>query len=422
MMVEYYGIKIIPNASELFEFIIKLNKILSNEIPLQYRLILLYTKFDLLNEIIVRSRSKTYFNLLLETHNEFERLLLQNYNHLKKDESFPLDYCDILIHQGFIALIYYMFHDIKNTLLYFEKRRRCLDLYPVPEYIKIGILFNHFQFFEDYSDLREINKVCINYSPDDSIDFSDIIIKGVCEFSSFFSEKKGDLLEILNFIKDQIIISQPIVKNIIEIEASEIFIGVFYHIINATKQDSTLLLVSEVEKALELAKQQNETNDRLTPYDYYLLKTQAIEDILNANLDEVKKTVSKLDSYEFKTKDDFKNAMILWLDSTLGNYGKNIDILSKLKDVDDPWCNLIHKIIKEKIRQSSYYQAKSDLDDVKKLTNVTEQLLEFKHIVERNCINAFWKSRINGILKPQPEEIGKSLLVTFFYACDFYSH
>ena len=44
----------------------------------------------------------------------------------------------------------------------------------------------------------------------------------------------------------------------------------FYHTINATKQDSTFLMISELEKALEFSEILNEINESRYPYDYYL--------------------------------------------------------------------------------------------------------------------------------------------------------
>lgn len=423
MMIENPYMKIIPNISDLFKFVFELDRILSHKIPFQYRIVLLQNKFVILNEIIVLSRDKTFFDKLLDTNNEFESLLLQNYDELKKDEMLTFDYCDLLINYGNIALIYYMFHDIKNTREVLNKRRRYLNLYPVPELYKIGMIFANFQFFEDYSDLKEIHKLCMSYTQDEEDDFYGDTIKVICKFACFFIGKnKMNFFEIIELINNQKIIPQSFIKNIIELEASEIFMGIFYHIINATKQDSIILLVSEVEKALKLAELQNEQNEEVYPYDYYLLKTRAIVEILNENIGEVKNIALKLDNYDLESKEDFKNAIIYWLDTNLVNYRKNIEILLKLDDVDDPWCNLIYKIIREKISQSSYYEAKSELEEVKKIKDTNDQLIKFKQIVERNCINAFWESRIRGKLMPQPEKIGTSLFVTFLQAGEFYNY
>ena len=423
IQLENPKIKIIPTISECFESIVKINKILFFEIPIQYRLLLLNTKFSILKEIIIGSSDKTFFDILLKTQDEFEELLLQNYTLLKKDEFFGLHLYDILINYDNIALIYFTFNDMDKVKEIFNKKRKNINLYNVPDYLKISMLFVDFQFFEEYSNLKEIHKICLNYSKNDGADFHDVysqnMNKVICNFSSFFSENKGDFLEILNSIGDQIV-NPPVIKNIFEVIGLEMLIGIFYHIVNASKQDSIILVISEVEKALKIAELQNKINSGRYPNDYYLLKTRTIIEILNENTKELQNILSKLDNYDLKSKDNFKNAIIYWFDSNLGSYGKNIDILSKLTDVDDPWCNLIYKIIKEKIRHSSYYEAKSELEYVRKLTNVNEQLIKFREIVERNCIKAFWKSRPKGILKPQPEEIGKSLLITFLYATDFY--
>ncbi|MCK4796614.1 MAG: hypothetical protein KAT05_04490 [Spirochaetes bacterium] len=426
VLVENPKLKIPPTISECFESVFKINQILSKEIPLQYRLLLLNTKFIILKEIIINTSDNTFFNILLETQSELEELLLQNYKWLKKDDFFGLDVSDILINYDNIALIYFTFNDTDNVKEIFNNKRRKLKLYNIPDYLKISMLFVDFQFFEEYSNLKEIHKICLNYSKKEGVDFHDVYSQKmnevICNFSSYFSENKGDLLEILNSIEDQIVIQSPVIKNIFEVTGLKIFIGMFYHIVNATKQDAKILMISEVEKALKLAEFANKINSGRYPNDYYLLKTRTIIEILNEDINELKTIISKLDHYDLKSKDNFKNAINYWLDSTLEIHGKNIDILSKLKDVDDPWCNLIYKIIKEKIRHNSYYEAKSELEYVRKLTNVNEQLIKFRDVVERNCINAFWKSRIKGDLKPRPEEIGKSLLVTFFHASEFYTY
>ncbi len=426
MMMNQPRIKIILNLSEMISFIFKIDRILSFEIPVQFRIILLNARFSILKEITIRSLDKAYFDLLLKTHNQFEVLFLQNYKQLKEDKFFKIDFVDLFIQKGAIGYIFFLFNEIKNAKEILRERRRLLDKHNVPDSLKISMLFANFNFFEDYHDLEEIHKICLNSPRNDDEKlfdgYNENIDKIICDFSCFFSENNGDLLEVLNLIEDQIIIPQPVIKNFFEINGLGVFVGLLYHIINATKQDSTVLLISEVEKALKLAENQNEINKGMYPYDYYLLKTHAIVEILNANLKEVKSIVSKLDDYDLETKDNFKKAITYWLDSTLEIYGKNIDILAKLKDVDDPWCNLVYKIIKEKIRQSSYNKAKNELEGVRKLKTVTEQLKKFKEIVERDCINTFWKSRIKQELMPQPEKIGKSLLTTFLRLCEFYGH
>ena len=426
IMMNYPKMKIIPNLSEMLKFIFKIDRILSFEIPVQFRIILLDAKFSILKEIIIRSHDKIYFDLLLKTHNQFEATFLRNYKNLKNDKLFIIDFVDIFIQKGGIGYIFFIFNEIKNAKEILRERRKLIDKHNVPVSLRIGMLFSNFSFFEDYSDLKEIHKICLNSSRNDENilvnGYNENIDKIICDFSCFFSENKGDLLEVLNLIEDQIIIPQPIIKNFFEIIGIEIFVGLLYHIINATKQDSPVLLISEVEKALKLAEEQNEINKRMYPYDYYLLKTHAIVEILNENVDEVKNIISKLDSYDLKTKNNFKNALIYWLDSTLEIYSMNIEILSKLNDVDDPWCNLIYKIIIGKIHQSSYNKAKNELDEVRRLKTVTEQLMKFKEIVERDCINTFWQSRVKNIPMPQPEKIGKSLLITFLRICEFYGH
>ncbi len=426
ILLENPTIKILPTISECIESIAKINTILFNEIPIQYRLLLLNIKFSILKEIIINTSDKTFFNILLETQSKLEELFRQNYMWLKNDEFFRLDFSDIIINYDNLAMIYLDFNDIDKVKEILNNKRKNINLYNVPDYLKISMLFVDFQFFEDYSNLKEIHNICLNYSKKGCADFHDVysqnMNKAICNFSSFFSENKGELLEILNSIRDQIDIPSPVIKNLFEVTGLEMFIGMFYHIVNATKQDAKIFIISEVEKALKLAESQNKINDGRYPNDYYLLKTRTIIEILHENINELQNIISKLDNYDLKSKDNFKNAIIYWLDSTLGIYGKNIDILSKLKDVDDPWCNLIYKIIKEKIRLISYYEAKSELEYVRKLTNVNEQLIKFRDIVERNCINAFWTSRIKEDLKPRPEEIGKSLLVTFFHASEFYTY
>lgn len=283
MILEYPGINIIPNFSEMLEFIFKIDRILSFEIPTQYRIILLNAKFTIFKEIVIRNADKTFFDLLLKTNKELEELFLQNYSQLKKDKLFYMDFCDILINYGAVALIYYIFNDVKNAKKIFRERRRYLDIYDVPDFLKISMLFANFQFFENYDDLKEIHKICLNYSQseeEDHDDYFENINMVVCNFSSYFSDNKGDFLEILNLIKDQMLIPSPFIKNIFEKQGLEIFMAIFYHIINATKQDSTVLLISEVEKALELAELQNDIQGGRDPNDYYLLKTRAIIEIL----------------------------------------------------------------------------------------------------------------------------------------------
>lgn len=426
IMMDYPKMKIIPNLSEMLKFVFKIDRILSFEIPVQFRIILLDAKFSILKDIIIISLNKTYFDLLLKTHNQFESLFLQNYKNLKKDELFITDFVDISIQKGGIGYIYFIFNEIKNAKEILIERRKLIDKHNMPVSLKIGMLFSNFIFFEDYSDLKKICKICRNSSINDEMNlidsYNENIHRIIYDFSCFFSENKGDLLEVLNSIEDQIIIPQPVIKNFFEITGIKIFVGLLYHIINATKQDSPVLLISEVEKALKLAKEQNEINKQMYPYDYYLLKTQAIVEILNENFDEVKNIISNLDSYDLKTKDNFKNALTYWLDLTLDNYSRNIEILSKLKYVDDPWCNLIYKIIVGKIRQSSYIKAKNELEETKKFKTVNEQLMKFKEIIERDCINTFWKSRVKNNLMPQPEKIGKTHLITFLRMCEFYGH
>ena len=366
--------------------------------------------------------------MTLETHREFETLFLQYHNELKKDELFKINFADVLIERNAIAYLYFIFNDIKNAKQILQKNKETFEIYDIPDYLKISLLYVNFQFFEDYNDLKEIHTICLNYRKDESEYFIDLYFSNkyevICKFSSFFSDNKGNLLEILNLIEDQIILPPPIIKNYFEKMGLEIFIGIFYHIINANKQDSVVLLLSEVKNALKLAETQNEINNRNYPYDYYLLKTRAIEEILNENVEEIKKIVLQIEKYNgsLKSKENFKTALNYWLDSTLKSYNKNIEILINLGDADDPWCNLIYKIVKRKISQNLYNEAESELESVKKITNIREQLIKFKEVVERNCINAFWDSRIKGKLQPYPEEIGKSILVTFFSASEFYSH
>ena len=428
LLFEYPNTKIIPNLSEILKFIFKLNTILSFNIPIQYRIMLLNAKFDILKEIVIRNNNKNYFDLLLETNREFETLFLQYHNKLKTDELFKMNFADVLIERSAIAYLYFIFNDSKNAEKILHKNKEMFDVYDIPDFLKISILYVNFQFFEDYDDLKEIHRICLNSPIDESeyiIDpyFSNVD-EVVCKFSCFFSNNKGNLLEILNLIEDQIILPPPIIKNYFEKMGLEIFIGIFYHIINANKQDSVVLLLSEVKNALKLAETQNEINNRNYPYDYYLLKTRAIEEILNENVEEIKKIVLQIEKYNgsLKSKENFKTALNYWLDSTLKSYNKNIEILINLGDADDPWCNLIYKIVKRKISQNLYNEAESELESVKKITNIREQLIKFKEVVERNCINAFWDSRIKGKLQPYPEEIGKSILVTFFYASEFYSY
>jgi len=412
----------------MLKFIFKLNKILSFDIPMQYRIILLNAKFHILKEIVIRNNNKTFFDILLETHREFETLFLQYHNELKKDELFKINFADVLIERNAIAYLYFIFSDIKNAKQILQKNKETFEIYDIPDYLKISLLYVNFQFFEDYNDLKEIHTICLNYRKDESEYFIDLYFSNkyevICKFSSFFSDNKGNLLEILNLIEDQIILPPPIIKNVFEIKGLEIFIGIFYHITNANNQDSVVLLLSEVKTALKLAETQNEINNGNYPHYYYLLKTRAIIEILNENIEEIKNIILQIENHDdfLKSKENFIIALNYWLDSTLKSYNKNIEILINLGDADDPWCNLIYKILKSKIRQSLFNEAESELESVKKITNIKEQLKKFKEIVERNCINAFWDSRIKGKLQPYPEEIGKSILVTFFSASEFYSH
>jgi len=423
IMMYYPKMRIVPNLSEMLKFTFEIDRILSFEIPVQFRIFLLNAKFSILKEIIIRSNDKLFFDLLLKTHNQLEAIFLQNYERLKKDKMFIIDFVDIIIQKGGIGYIHFIFNEIKNAKEVLRERRELIDKHNVPFSLKIDMLFLNFTFFEDYSDLKEIHKICQNSSLNDENilvnGYNENIEKIICNFSYFFFEDTENILEVLDLIDDQIIIPEPIIKNIFEKTGIEIFIGLLYHIINATKQNSPVLLISEVEKALKLAEEQNEINRQMYPYDYYLLKTYAIVEILNENMDEVKNIISKLDCYDLKTKDTFKEALIYWLDSTLGIYSINIEILSKLNDVDDPWCNLIYKIINTKICKSPY---KKELDEVSTLKTVAEQLIKFKEIVERDCINTFWESRVKNKLMPQPEKIGKSLLITFLRMCESYGY
>jgi hypothetical protein len=422
-MLDFPKMRIVPNLSEMLKFIFEIDRILSFDIPVQFRIILLNGKFSILEEIIIRSNSTIFFDLLLNTHNQFEATLLNNHQNFKNDKLFMIHLVDICVQKAGIGYIYFIFNDVKSAKEILRETRKLIDIYNVPFSLKIGMLFSHFTFFEDYSDLKEIHKMCLNSSKNDETilvnGYNENIDKIIHDFSCFFFDDNENLLEVLHLIDDQIIIPQPVIKNYFEITGIELFIGLLYHIINATKQDSPVLLISEVEKALKLAEEQNEINKQMYPYDYYLLKTHAIVEILNENMDEVKNIISKLDYYDLKTKDTFKKALIYWLDSTLGNYSTNIEILSKLNDVDDPWCNLIYKIISTTICKSSY---NTELDELRRLNTVAEQLIKFKEIVERDCINTFWQSRVKNTLMPQPEKIGKSLLVTFLRMCESYGY
>lgn len=422
MIAENPNIKIIPNLSDHLELLYIIKNVLNKEIPIQYRIILLTIKFSILEEIVIRSKNSNYFKLLLETHSELESLFLQNHKTLKKDELFKLDFVDIFIEKIKISYIYFMFKDIKNAKDVLKKVRVSIDLYQIPDFYKINMLFVNFQFFEDYTELKEIYNLYINPKYIEDIyheAYFENLNEVICKFSSHFVENECDLSEMLNLIQDQILIPEPFIKNINEIRGLEIFIAMFYHIVNASRQNSTFLMLSELEKALEFSELLNEINEGRYPYDYYLLKTLTIDKILKENVNEVKKIVTKLDYFELSSKEAFKGAVIYWLDSTLEIQIKNLDIISQLKAVDDPWCNLIYKIIKDKI---IYSPVKIELENVRKLNNMDDQLLKFKENTERNGINSFWESRIKGKLKPQPEEIAKFGLISFFRATEFYTH
>lgn len=418
-----WNTNIILNIREISEYFIKIDKIIKSSAPTQIKLYLLHAKIQIISGIIINTRDITLLPTFMETHNKFKKLLLDNFD--KIEEYFPMRKWDLLLNFNLIARVYYTLNEIDKTKEIVCKNRELINKFNPPDSIKIYILFDNFHMFEDYEVLKEIYKICIKFksSEESPLDiYKENYRDAVCKFSSYFFEKKLNFREIIDLIEVQPIYDFSILKDLFEKKAMLNFMKMIYHLENAYSIDSIIMMVSEIEKALKLAEEEYKINEGRYPHDYYLLKTKSIVDILEENVDEVKNTILELEKYDLKTVQSFKHVLSLWLDTFLNDYKKNIEILSQLKETSDPWCNLVVKIIKERIGRTVYDKSKSELEFIRKLPTLEEQLNRFKEIVERDCIDSFWKSRTKNKLKSRAEDIAHSLLLMFLTALDFYSY
>ena len=181
---------VMPKYAEFVQYIIKLDKILQNDIPVQIKLILLHSKINILHEFITRIEDEDFLKVIENNLKEFSTLLIENYSILQEDPiSSNIKKWDIILHNTGLVELYYRFNKIDKFIETIEKNRKLLYEYDAPFGLKISTLSLHFGTFEDYDDLSEINKL---FYMSDFYEFSneglppqDSALEAVCKFSSY---------------------------------------------------------------------------------------------------------------------------------------------------------------------------------------------------------------------------------------------